>query len=330
MTILLNNNELFDFRELKAPSELRKTGVNTPKPLVWAPVKSSTAKPSKNFRDLNRADPDFQAKLFPFLEGLYQYYFRVDIEGWENVPEHSALFVGNHNGLLTFEVLMLFHAWFKHFGTSRRAVGLAHGIALNNPLFKWLIPKLGAIPAAPEVAFEALSNDYSLLVFPGGEKEAFRKFSERKKIDFYQRKGFIRLALRAKKPIVPVVSIGAHETYVILDRGEEIAKKLGLYDSMRLHGVPITFRSIFFAWCVATGIFTFFPLLLAPAALLAVFIPLPAKMSFRILPPIDPTALWNPEFGDEENIQAIYDHVLETMRLVMDEEYAKRKLPIFG
>jgi 1-acyl-sn-glycerol-3-phosphate acyltransferase len=291
---------------------------------------SNTQKPQSVFEDLNQVDPDFQAKLTPFLEGLYQYYFRVDLEGWENVPTESALFVGNHNGLLTFEVLMLSHAWFKKFGPTRRAVGLAHGIALNNPFFKWLIPKLGAIPADPDIAFEALTRDYSLLVYPGGEKEAFRKFTERKKIDFYQRKGFIRLALRAKRKIVPVVSIGAHETYIILDRGEELAKKLGLYDRMRLHGVPITFRSIFFTWCVATGIFTFFPLLIAPAAFFAIFIPLPAKMSFRILPAIDPAVLVQEGRPEEENIQRIYDHVLEQMRSVMDAEYAKRKSPIIG
>lgn len=280
--------------------------------------------------DFNQQDSEFQAKLAPFLAGLYDTYFRVDIQGWENVPPQNALFVGNHNGLLTFEVLMVFYGWFKRFGSSRKAVGLAHGIALNNPFFRWLIPKLGAIPADPEVAYQALQNNYSLLVYPGGEKEAFRRFSERKLIDFYQRKGFIRLALRAGVPIVPVVSVGAHETYVILDRGEELAKKLGLYDRMRLHGIPITFRSIFFTWCVVTGLFTFFPLLLAPMAFLAIFIPLPAKMTFQILPPIDVKSMLDPGRTEEENLQRIYDHVLGEMRRVMAREYAKRKLPVVG
>ncbi len=284
----------------------------------------------KLFRDLNRADPRFQEKISPFLEGLYQYYFRVDMTGWENVPEQKALFVGNHNGLLTFEVLMLFHAWFKRFGTARRAVGLAHAIALNNPLFSWLIPKLGAIPGDPEIAYEALARDYSLLVFPGGEKEAFRKFTDRKKLDFFNRKGFIKLAIRAQVPIVPIVSIGAHETYVILDRGEEIAKKLGLYDSMRLHGVPITFRSIFFAWCVTTGVFTFFPLLIAPAAFMAIFVPLPAKMSFRILPSIDVVKMLDPAQSEEANLQRIYDHVVGVMQETLEREYALRKFPVLG
>jgi 1-acyl-sn-glycerol-3-phosphate acyltransferase len=282
------------------------------------------------FRDLGRIEPGFAEKISPFLEGLYDYYFRCELTGWENVPEQNALFVGNHNGLLTFEVLMLFHAWWKRFGPSRRALGLAHGIALNNPFFRWILPRLGAIPAEPELAMDAMKQGYSLLVYPGGEKESFRPFKERKKVDFYQRKGFIRLAYKAKVPIVPIVSIGAHESYVILDRGEEIAEKLGLKEKYRLHGVPITFRSIFFLWCVATGVFTFFPLLIAPAAFAAIFVPMPAKMTFRLLPPVDVVGMWNPEHSEAENLQRIYDHILALMQRVLTEEYEKRKLPVLG
>jgi 1-acyl-sn-glycerol-3-phosphate acyltransferase len=284
----------------------------------------------KLFRDLGKIDGDFAKKVEPFLKGLYRYYFRCEIQGWENVPQGKALFVGNHNGLLTFEVLMVFYAWWKRFGTSRKALGLAHSVALNNPFFRWIIPRLGAIPADPDIALEALDRDYSLLVYPGGEKEAFRPFHERKKMDFFQRKGFIRLALKANVPIVPLVSIGAHESYFILHRGEELAERLGLKSKFRLHGLPITFRSIFFFWCVTTGMVTFFPLLFAPAAFFSIFVPMPAKMDFKILPPIDVNAMVDPSLSEQENLQKIYDAILGTMQAVLTEEYAKRRLPLIG
>lgn len=284
---------------------------------------------SKGFK-ASELDPEFAQKIEPFLAGLYHYYFRCEISGWENIPDDTALYVGNHNGLITFEVLMLFYAWWKHFGTTRSALGLAHGIALKNPLFSWIIPKLGAIPAHPDLALEALQNHYSLMVYPGGEKEAFRPFFERKKVDFYQRKGFIRLALKAKVPLVPIVTIGAHESYFILHRGEEIAEKLGLKEKFRLHGFPITVQSLFFLWCVATGMLTFFPLLLAPAAFWSIFIPMPAKMTFKILPPIDVTRRVDPNLTEEENLQQIYDFVLREMQKVLTEEYEKRTFPILG
>jgi 1-acyl-sn-glycerol-3-phosphate acyltransferase len=291
---------------------------------------ATTAEKKKLFKDLGSIDPDFAMKVEPFFEGLYRYYFRCEMSGWENIPSGKALFVGNHNGLLTFEVLMVFYAWWKRFGTSRRALGLAHNVALNNPFFRWIIPRLGAIPADPDIALEALARDYSLLVYPGGEKESFRPYTERKKVDFYQRKGFIRLALKAKVPIVPLVSIGAHESYVILHRGEELAEKLGLKERFRLHGMPITFRSLFFAWCVTSGLFTFFPLLLAPAAFFSIFVPMPAKMDFKILPPVDVNAMMDPKLTEKENIQKIYDHIVSQMQTVLTEEYAKRKYPVIG
>ena len=282
------------------------------------------------FKDLNRIEPDFVEKISPFLEGLYKYYFRCDIEGWENVPEGKSLFVGNHNGLLTFEVLMLFYGWWQRYGAAKRALGLAHSIALNNPFFRWILPRIGAIPASPEIAAEAMERGYSLLVYPGGEKESFRPYSERKKVDFFQRKGFIRLALNAKVPLVPVVSIGGHESYIILHQGEEIAEKLGLTEKFRLHGFPITFRSLFFFWCLVSGVFTFFPLLIAPAAFMAIFVPMPAKMSFRILPAMDLQKMWDKQLSEEENIQKIYDEVLGRIQATLTAEYDKRKYPVIG
>jgi 1-acyl-sn-glycerol-3-phosphate acyltransferase len=282
------------------------------------------------FKALDNVDPSFQDKIQPFLKGLYDHYFRVDLDGWENLPDGQVLFVGNHNGLLTFEVLMLFYAWWEKFRGARRAVGLAHAVALDNPFFSWLIPRLGAIPADPDLANEAFDRGYSLLVYPGGEKESFRPYKERKQLNFFQRKGFIRLALKAKVPMVPIVSIGAHESYVILHRGEEIAEALGLKKKLRLHGLPITYRSLFFAWCVASGLVTFFPLLLAPAAFFSIFIPLPAKMVFKILPPVDVCAMVDPALSEEENLQKIYDHVTGLMQDVLSSEYEKRKYPVVG
>jgi 1-acyl-sn-glycerol-3-phosphate acyltransferase len=282
------------------------------------------------FRDLEKTDPEFTEKVIPFLEGIYKHYFRCEITGWENIPEGTSLFVGNHNGVLTFEVLMIFYAWLKRFNGRRRALGLAHNIALNNPFFRWIIPRLGAIPADPDIAYEALERGYSLLVYPGGLKESMRPFKERKRVNFFQHKGFIRLALKAKVPMVPIVSVGAHESYVILNRGDKIAEALGLKKKFRLPGLPLTYRSVFFAWLVASGMLTFFPLLLAPAAFLAIFIPLPTKMTFRILPSIDICSMVDSELSEEENLQKIYDFVVGEMQRVLTEEYEKRKLPLVG
>ena len=81
---------------------------------------------------------------------------------------------------------------------------------------------------------------------------------------------------------------------------------------------------------MASGMVTFFPLLLAPSAFFSIFVPMPAKMDFKILAPIDPQALWNPEWDEDKNLQYIYDYVLGEMQAVLTAEYAKRKYPLIG
>ena len=51
-----------------------------------------------------------------------------------------------------------------------------------------------------------LGSGRVMLVYPGSDWEASRPFAERGRIDFAGRKGFLRVALRHRVPIVPVVS----------------------------------------------------------------------------------------------------------------------------
>ena len=269
-------------------------------------------------------------RVEPFLSGLYRHYFRCRVRGWENIPEGQILAVGNHNGFVTYEVLMIFYAWWKRFAGKRRVLGLALTLAIDHPWVRWLLPRMGAIPARPDIAGAAVKRGYNLLVYPGGEKEAFRPYREKMKVDFYQRKGFIRLALQTGLPIVPLVSVGAHESFIILDRGERLARKLKITERFRLHGLPITYRSVFFLWCIAGGLVTGFPLLIAPLAFFTIFIPLPARMDFEILPAIDARAMMDPALNEELNLQRIYDHVIEQMQSALSRGYTRRKYPVLG
>jgi 1-acyl-sn-glycerol-3-phosphate acyltransferase len=193
-----------------------------------------------------------------------------------------------------------------------------------------MVPKLGTIPADREGAYRALKDGYSVMVYPGGEREALRPSRDRKKVDFYGRKGFIKLALRAGVPIVPIVSIGAHETYMIFARGERLARALGFRKAFRLHGMPITLRSLFFLWSIVGGVLSLAPLALIPASFFSIFVPLPAKMTFKILPALDPRTLWNDALSEEVNIDFIYEHILQNMQEIASKAYADRRFPVLG
>ena len=55
-------------------------------------------------------------------------------------------------------------------------------------------------------------------------------------------------------------------------------------------------------------------------------VPLPAKITVEALPPID----LREEFGDEPDLDEVYDHVLRLMQETLDALAAERRLPVVG
>ena len=79
-----------------------------------------------------------------------------------------------------------------------------------------------------------------VLVFPGGDDDAYRSTFAENVIDFNGRKGYVRTAIAADVPIVPTVSIGGQETQLFLTRGAWLAKQLRL-KRLRTEILPIGF-----------------------------------------------------------------------------------------
>lgn len=176
---------------------------------------------------LAQRDPGVIASLMPKWEWAYEYYFQTRTDGWHHVPK-QALFVGSHNGgLAAPDLLMLMVDWFRRFGYERPMYGLMHAkVWQANPEVAQLAARCGAVPAKPKFAIAALQHGASVLVFPGGAQDVFRPHRQRHQIQLMGRTGFIKLALREKVPIVPVISTGAHETFIVLGNCYEQAKWL--------------------------------------------------------------------------------------------------------
>ena len=162
----------------------------------------------------------------------------------------------------------------------------------------------------PFDAGSQLDEDAALLVYPGGDYEVHRPSWERNKVDFGGRKGFIRLALNHDVPIVPIVSIGGQETALFLSRGEGLAKALMLDRFFRLKVLPI---SIALPWGLNIGD-------------MLGHIPLPAKITIEALPPIN----LREEFGDDPDVDEVYDHVIRLMQETLDALAAERRFPVIG
>ncbi len=261
--------------------------------------------------DLDERDPDYIRVQLPMLWLAASIWYRGEVRGLGNIPDDGAvLLVGNHSGgNLTPDTLVFTLAFNTYFGVERQFFQLAHNLVLSMPGLGRL-RKFGTVAASHDNAHKALENGAALLVYPGGDVEVHRPSSQRNKVDFAGRKGFIRLALDQGVPIVPVVSIGGQETALFLSRGEGLAKLLRLDKMFRLKVLPI---SIALPWGLNVGD-------------MLGHIPAPAKITIETLPPIN----LREEFGPDPDVDEIYDHLMRTMQETLDALAAERRFPVIG
>ncbi len=261
--------------------------------------------------NLDDRDPDYMREVLPGLWLLVNAWFRPTVRGLHHVPrEGPVLVVGNHTGgLQSPEVFISQLALSTYFGVERPHFQLAHRLVLNSPVGPTLA-RFGTVEADPNNAAMALDAGAMVTVFPGGDHEVFRPSWESTKVDFGRRKGFLRLALDADVPIVPMVTIGGQETALFLSRGEWLARALRLDRMLRLKTVPI---AVAFPWGLSIGG-------ILPQ------IPLPAKITIQFLEPID----LRERYGPDPDLDEVYDDVIAAMQDVMCELGRERRLPLVG
>jgi len=261
--------------------------------------------------DLDERDPDYIRENLPGAWMLASFYFRADVKGLHNIPsEGPLLLVGNHSGgNLTPDTTVFTLAFTTYFGVERKFYQLAHNLVLAMPMLSFL-RKYGTVAAGRANAQKALQTGAAVLVYPGGDYEVHRPSWEAGKVDFGGRKGFIKLALEEDVPIVPIVSAGGQETALFLSRGEGLARLLRLDKLFRLKVLPI---SLAIPWGLNIG------------DMLGHF-PLPAKISVRALKPI----YLREQFGEDPDVDKIYDHIMGVMQAELDVLYRDRRLPLIG
>jgi len=249
---------------------------------------------------LDARDADAIRGVLPIARELNARYLKLRVEGIEHargVAPEPALFVSNHNGGMTGpDLLCTLGTLWETFGPSAPLYALAHDFAMRQLTpFGRVIQKLGAIRAHPENAARALASGAKVLVYPGGDLEAYRHFRRRDEIVLGDRTGFVRVAQRAGVPIVPIVAHGAHRSAVIVHDGEGIARLFGLHRRARVKRFPI---ALALPWGVALGPW-------------APYLPLPFPIRLRILPPM--------RFADREDPADARERVRAAMQRAMHE-----------
>lgn len=264
---------------------------------------------SANGWSLENRAPQVIESLMPLWEWFYRYYFRVSSDGWHHIPQQGkVLLVGSHNGgLATPDMVMSMYDWFRRFGTQRRVYGLMHrNVWKISPSMAKIAERTGAIVAHPQMAIAALRSNASVLVYPGGAQDVFRPYSQRHQINLAGRKGFIKLALREKVPIIPVISYGAHDTLFVLGDIYETVKQFHQWGMPWLLDTDPEVFPIYLGlpWGIGFG-----PL---PN------VPLPAKIHIRILPPIILTRNGTKASRDRAYVDECYEIVVNRMQQGLD------------
>jgi 1-acyl-sn-glycerol-3-phosphate acyltransferase len=250
-------------------------------------------------------DEAFLSVVLSLAQFLYQSYWRVEVTGTEYVPDQGrALLVSNHSGVLPFDGLMLGLALYNETPSQRLPRALADSWFPTLPFVSTLLQKTGQVQAHPWNALRLLERDELVAVFPEGTRGIGKPFRERYQLQRFGRGGFIKVALQAGAPIIPVAVVGAEEIYPVIGRWEPLARLLGL------PFFPVTPT---WPW---TG-----PLGLAP---------LPTKWFIDIGQPIhldgyDTRAAANPSV-----VARLTDQVRTTIQRMLLERLAKRRSVFLG
>ena len=193
----------------------------------------------------------------------------------------------------------------------------AHDVLMAAPGLGDYFRQVGVIPASRAGVSAALSSGCDVIIWPGGDVDAMRSWRRRDEAVLGGRKGFVRQAIRSGVPIVPVASVGGHDTVFVLSEGRWIANGLdrvsGLKKKLRGTRLPIVL-GIPFGVTIET---------------IPTHLPLPAKIRTELLDPIhldkDPERV-----NDREYVNSIYLEVESAIQKAMDRLAKQRRFPIFG
>jgi len=173
-------------------------------------------------------DLDFAvAAVAPFL-WLYRKYFRVEVHGIERVPaEGRVLLVPNHSGQLPFDAAMLAISLLIEMDPPRYVRALVEKWVPTLPFVSSFYARLGQVVGTPENCRRLLAAEEAIMVFPEGVRGLNKPFRERYRLQDFGL-GFMRLALEAEAPIVPVGIVGAEEQAPALADLKPLARLLAM------------------------------------------------------------------------------------------------------
>lgn len=259
---------------------------------------------------LDNRDPALVRRAIEALEPMLEAWFHPVVRGLERVPSGPCLYVGNHNGgLCSADTFIFGAAVYRAHGIDAVPYGLGHEVAISWPLLHQVLVPLGAVRASHANATRLFAEGAKVLVYPGGDLDSMRPFRDRDRVVFGPRRGYVRLALRAGVPIVPVVAAGAHATSLVLTDGRALARALGLQRALRLEVCPVT---VSVPWGLVVGI--------TPP-----YVPMPTRIFVEVMDPIAFDRVGEEAAADRDYVERCHERVHGAMEATLARLAAERR-----
>jgi 1-acyl-sn-glycerol-3-phosphate acyltransferase len=253
--------------------------------------------------------PDLAASLFtgpgaPFADApraawlaffrAARVYHRYTVRGLDRLLQPgAALLVGYHGRPIAYDLCMLTVTIHERLGYLPH--GVIHGYFGHQPILRWAIDNLGFVTGDGEAIERAVARGEHVLLQPGGTREGCRSFRHRYEVDWGDRTGYLRLALRYRLPIIPIAAAGIDDGYLGLNDGYALGRRLGVP-----HRVPV--------W-----------LGLGPLGLWPLSPPFPVKITQLVGEPIDPFADGPIDPGDRAAMLRLHAKVKGAVQALCDE-----------
>ncbi len=205
------------------------------------------------------------------------------VEGLEHIPREGPALVVVHHTLATYDAFLFGMAVFDT--VDRPLRGLGDDQLFRLPGVRDWLHDMGIRPASPGAALALLRRGDLVFVAPGGMREALRPREARYRTRWEDRFGFVRLALRARVPVILAATPAADRIYSVFAN-------------------PITdlvYEQLHLPLVVARG--------LGPTAL-----PRPVRLTTYVAPPIAPPDI-DPD--DEDGVRSWHAELTHAMHALL-------------
>jgi len=209
-------------------------------------------------------DPVVAEMFWHLANYLYFEYFRVEVEGVENLPTSGpALLAANHGGAaLPYDAVMLTLAILNEMPVPRRARVMGTEIFNASPTLSHFYRKIGGVYASRADAGFLLERGHMVGTFPEGVRAFQKPFSQAYHVQRFGRGGFVTMAERHAAPVIPVAIVGSDEVHPALFSSQLLARLVRLiWPSQRVEEMAVYLN----------------------------LIPLPIRWRIRFLKPIQPS-----------------------------------------